>query len=764
MPELYPRARSSSDFPVDGGNDSPSATQPERFVPPRKFKSRSSGRQSSSFRQVDRAMDVDVGAAMGRTLGDVSKLGRLLQGGLRTAVHWEAEPLTPTFRTSPWAADAGRLPAQGSHPAAHHHQYLESMRHEEEAEEENLPLGAAKTAKGDCHRRASMSCAATMRRSLTNEDTNQSEAGKRSKDQKDRRVTPKSNSKPKRLVQTGIDNSSCIDFASTEDLAGRSTTPGSGLSKLFPPLTLGLSEDSSRPGSRPSSTGRPSSRLARPSSSGRIAEAILQPLTPTGTSSNAFGDFDDDTDLLSTRRNQSSRFEAMSRSSSGSQMCKLLGDDADRVSQGYSRRAPKPTIDTNLGGDHHGTPGAQGWSWSQRSTTASSLASSGSPGSAPTPLGRDTRPPPRQDVWEEEQLPSVCCVKSMPEVRGKGNQLDDLGAAGTASSLLRRRRLTSLSVDTQSPVAAESFRDKEIMALGKDEKIFDLYHWDEVLQEEGDGGKVVVCKPKGIVAPSAPSLFVMKIRSKESLQKQGIQEHFHKVQRRVLNLPPHPGVLPIQAVMEDERFYYIVMEKASKGAFFPALIKEYPDGHLPAKAVRSVTREILEAVRHVHQQGMLHRDLKPDNLVMQGDRVCLIDFDHADPEWNRTAKGPLEGFVGTVRFSAPETFLGLYSEESDLYSVGVILYLMLTGKMPYDDSIYERELRRRDSYGGGPSKYNWKGAIHERMKEECIDWSCNPWPQQRQCRSFCQQLLAFEPGQRPSTADDALTHAWFRIG
>merc|ERR1719359_1060466 len=86
---------------------------------------------------------------------------------------------------------------------------------------------------------------------------------------------------------------------------------------------------------------------------------------------------------------------------------------------------------------------------------------------------------------------------------------------------------------------------------------------------------------------------------------------------------------------------------------------------------------------------MLHRDVKPDNIVVHHGMPLLIDFDHADPDWNATEHKRVTGFFGTVRFSAPEAFRGYFSQQSDLYSVGVLLYLLMTGKLPRDDRIME---------------------------------------------------------------------------
>jgi len=322
-----------------------------------------------------------------------------------------------------------------------------------------------------------------------------------------------------------------------------------------------------------------------------------------------------------------------------------------------------------------------------------------------------------------------------------------------------------------APVNVPESTQKSIRHLRADEKIFDLYHWDEVLQEEGDGGKVVVCELKAQRRKNDAEAFVMKIRAKEQLRETHFEEQFRKAQLRMLNFPPHPGVLALREVLEDEKFYYIIMDKANGGNFFPSLLSEFQDGVMPASAVQKLLREILEAVSHVHKQGMLHRDIKPDNLVMQfcdnGEgrcgtvkKVALIDFDHADPDWNpSTATWRQNEFCGTVQFSAPEAFMGYFSQSSDLYSVGVILYLLMTGKMPYADEIYDEEIKRRDSARG--QHCVWSNTTVERMKASTIDWDCNPWPEQKQCRSFCSGLLAFDPLMRPASADEALNHIWF---
>lgn len=341
-----------------------------------------------------------------------------------------------------------------------------------------------------------------------------------------------------------------------------------------------------------------------------------------------------------------------------------------------------------------------------------------------------------------------------------------------------------LLADVGEPPRAEQ---REIRQLPADRKIYDLYYWEDVLQEEGDGGKVVVCRPKeteememgspllpcGRHGAKKPFQYVMKIRSKESLTRKGVEVRFRKTQVRMLNFPSHAGVLPIHEVLEDERFYYVIMERATGGSFFQGLLAEFEDGVVPAPMLRRLMRELLEAVRHVHGQGMLHRDIKPDNIVMelrpdasrpgfQTHGVRLIDFDHADPDFSPHTPAIHEGYFGTLKFNAPETFLGVFSQATDLYSVGCILFLLVAGRMPFGDHIFEGDAD--DENPNRCTRHQWRTDVFQRMRDLPIDFGDEVWNGQPACKDFCEKLLALEPEDRPHDAEKTLRHPWLALG
>ena len=296
-------------------------------------------------------------------------------------------------------------------------------------------------------------------------------------------------------------------------------------------------------------------------------------------------------------------------------------------------------------------------------------------------------------------------------------------------------------------------------------QIFELFYWEEILQEEGDGGKVVVCQPKTDTFEGMERQgfkYVMKIKSKVALRRDKHEEQFIRSQLRLLNLRAPPGVIQLREVCEDENFYYVIMDCATGGPFFTSLLQEHRDGTMPSEAVCKVAKDILETLSCLHREGILHRDIKPDNMVMhvyrdafghEEKKVTLIDFDHADAEFSMGLTQSQHCF-GTARFNAPEAFLGFYSAATDLYSVGVVTYLLLTGSMPYPEEFFDFE----EGPGSPAANRRWMQRVLDRMEAHQVDFGHQSLD--AEAKDFCQSLLAFHFMDRTKTADQALRHPW----
>merc|ERR1719188_958049 len=131
--------------------------------------------------------------------------------------------------------------------------------------------------------------------------------------------------------------------------------------------------------------------------------------------------------------------------------------------------------------------------------------------------------------------------------------------------------------------------------------------------------------------------------------------------------------------------------------------------------------------------------------------VKLIDFDTC-MEWT-PATPKSRRFVGTPGYIAPEALLGEICPQSDLWSIGVILYILMTGEMPWSSLV-----SLEDGIVGSPGARK----MYQALKAEVLEWDQQPWPEFPQARDLCQKLLAFSTEERLSTVEQALGHPWLK--
>ena len=144
----------------------------------------------------------------------------------------------------------------------------------------------------------------------------------------------------------------------------------------------------------------------------------------------------------------------------------------------------------------------------------------------------------------------------------------------------------------------------------------------------------------------------------------------------------HPNVLPVIEAEVYDKQVVIVSEFAPDGSL-AAWIKRHGRRAPSIEAAVSMTSEILAGLVHLHGKSIIHRDLKPDNVLLQGNSPRIADFGMA-----RVLKSSEQtlGIAGTPAYMAPEAWEGKRSEQTDLWSVGVMLYEMLAGYRPFPET------------------------------------------------------------------------------
>jgi serine/threonine-protein kinase len=160
---------------------------------------------------------------------------------------------------------------------------------------------------------------------------------------------------------------------------------------------------------------------------------------------------------------------------------------------------------------------------------------------------------------------------------------------------------------------------------------------------------------------------------------------FERFQREaeIGKLMDHPGVMKVLDDGEKHSRIYMVMEWVDGRLLRHIIHEEKP---LPQERAITIAARVLEALEHIHSRGVAHRDLKPENIMVgPEDQIKLIDFGiAAKSDARRLTFGKLSQVMGTPDYISPEQVKGKRGDRrSDLYSLGVILYEMLTGKLPF---------------------------------------------------------------------------------
>ena len=150
----------------------------------------------------------------------------------------------------------------------------------------------------------------------------------------------------------------------------------------------------------------------------------------------------------------------------------------------------------------------------------------------------------------------------------------------------------------------------------------------------------------------------------------------------IMKLIDHPNVLNLYDVWETSTELYLIMEYVPGGELFDYLVKR---GRLPVSEALHYFQQIIYAVDYCHRFNICHRDLKPENLLLDKDKnIKVADFGMA--AWE-AGERMLETSCGSPHYASPEIVAGkaYHGNASDIWSCGIILFALLTGRLPFDD-------------------------------------------------------------------------------
>ncbi|XP_028818690.1 MAP/microtubule affinity-regulating kinase 4 isoform X5 [Denticeps clupeoides] len=227
----------------------------------------------------------------------------------------------------------------------------------------------------------------------------------------------------------------------------------------------------------------------------------------------------------------------------------------------------------------------------------------------------------------------------------------------------------------------------------------------------------------------------IKIIDKTQLNPTSLQKLFREV--RIMKGLNHPNIVQLFEVIETEKTLYLIMEYASGGEVFDYLVSH---GRMKEKEARAKFRQIVSAVHYCHQKNIVHRDLKAENLLLDADsNIKIADFGFSN---EFTLGNKLDTFCGSPPYAAPELFQGKKYDgpEVDIWSLGVILYTLVSGSLPFDGQNL-KELRERVLRG----KYRV------------------PFYMSTDCEGILRKFLVLNPAKR-CTLEQIMKDKWMNAG
>lgn len=230
----------------------------------------------------------------------------------------------------------------------------------------------------------------------------------------------------------------------------------------------------------------------------------------------------------------------------------------------------------------------------------------------------------------------------------------------------------------------------QAMFIGKAEgKLRDFYKVGKVLGE-GAFGQVRVAQNRDSGAKRA-----VKMLTKATMDDDEKRMLFNEI--NILKEIDHPNIVKMYEYFEDDKRFYIVTELCKGGELFDEIIAR---GKFGEKDAAVLIKQVLGCINYCHQNNIVHRDLKPENILLEQnkefDQIKIIDFG-TSLVYDPGSSSKLSEKLGTPYYIAPEVLGESYGSKCDIWGIGVITYVVLSGRPPFngkDDDEIMRAVRK----------------------------------------------------------------------
>ncbi|KAG0471485.1 hypothetical protein HPP92_016031 [Vanilla planifolia] len=314
----------------------------------------------------------------------------------------------------------------------------------------------------------------------------------------------------------------------------------------------------------------------------------------------------------------------------------------------------------------------------------------------------------------------------MKEMAEANKPLEDL--SGECKQTKARRphfvkRMRSAGLQTASVLQRETGKLKDVYSLGR--KLGQGQFGTTYLCIEKATGKEFACK---------------SIAKRKLLTPEDVEDVRREIQI-LHHLAGHPNIISIIDAYEDAVAVHVVMELCAGGELFDRIIQK---GHYTEKAAAELAKIIVGVVEACHSLGVMHRDLKPENFLfvnqMESSPLKMIDFGLS------IFFKPGDIFndvVGSPYYVAPEVLRKQYGQEADVWSAGVMIYILLSGVPPFWDETEQ--------------------GIFDQVLNGELDFSSEPWPGISECAKDLIRGMLDRDVEKRLSAHEVLCHPWVQV-